>query len=83
MTDDLCTALQFAAALLSEAPEFPEGPRDAAAIEALAAAIADGRVVIPADVLADIRAAMERPRGAATARAAVALLEALERPTRR
>jgi len=78
VTDDLCTALQFAAALLSEAREFPHGPRDAAGIEVLAAAIADGRVVLPADVLTDIRAAMGA-RGAqgSTARAAVALLEAL------
>lgn len=83
---DICTALQFAAALLSEAGEFPRGPQDAAGIEVLAAAIADGEVTIPPGVLAEIREAMGGPGrrpGHATAEAAARLLEALDGLPRR
>lgn len=78
--DDIARALEFAAALLGEARQFPAGPRDAAALDVLAAAIADRRVLIQADVLEEIRNAWQRAGagGGATADALVRVLEALQ-----
>lgn len=58
--DQIARAIELASALLSEAPGFPDGPRDAAALDVLAAAIADRDVILQADVLERIREAWER-----------------------
>lgn len=83
---DLAAAIEYAAALLGEARQFPTGPRDAAALDVLAAALADRRVTIPPDVWEAIRSASERAGTGpdrSTADALVRVLEALQEPPAR